>query len=186
MRNWETLLKKQQRQSEFVEIKENKTIEKSNMVKKEKFELKVLTNETIRIISSVFIPLQYITLDRLQKYLPLTIDMFWRAIVKTRLAYWWIMIFLMILFISDRSLWKKWELWVWPYFFWINVVMIFVGTYVFIQTFPDWNIPGSAERMSMFLEPLVVFWAITIIGEYIRKIPSNERKKLFSMDNPMN
>lgn len=180
LRNWETLLKKQQKQSVLVESKEETIVKESGIDKNGRgFELKAIINETGRIISSVLTPFKYITLERLQKYLPLTFDMFWRAIVQPRLAYWWIVMMLMVLFLSDKSRRKKWELWVWPYFFWINVGMIIVGTYVFIQTFPDWNIPGSAERMSMFLEPLVVCWAITLIGEYLKQIPSIEWKEIF-------
>ncbi|MGC8765928.1 MAG: hypothetical protein ACP5QT_08620 [Brevinematia bacterium] len=157
LRNWETLLKKD-RVERFVE--------KEASVKDEvKLDYKA---EVVRILTSVFGPIKYITFDRLKTYLPLTIDMFWRAIVKTRLAYWWLVIFAMILFFSDKSFWKRLELWVWTFFFWVNVVMIFVGTYVFIQTFPDWNIPGSAERMSMFLEPLILLWIVTLIKDWFQ------------------
>ncbi|MCX7883173.1 MAG: hypothetical protein N2314_08135 [Brevinematales bacterium] len=164
LQHWETLLQRQQASVALSENKENlPTKREEKAIAKEEFSLSTYGEQVVKIVGSVFTPLKYITLERVTRYLPLTIDMFWRAIVKPRLAYWWIVLLLMILFLSDGELRKRRELWTWPFFFWVNVAMIFVGTYVFIQTFPDWNIPGSAERMSMFLEPLVVFWSLPVI-----------------------
>ncbi|MFN3660446.1 MAG: hypothetical protein ACK4TN_04310 [Brevinematales bacterium] len=170
LRNWENLLMFSKKHSLVVKRENDENQQNS----KEKVSLQMISKETIRIIGSLTRPFRYLSWERLKKYVPLAMDMFWRAIVKTRLVYWWVIVFLMILFFSERGLWTKPELWFFPFFFWINAGMIFVGTYVFIQSFPDWNIPGSAERMSMFLEPLVVFWTVVLVGEYRRKIPEEE------------
>ncbi|MFN4217523.1 MAG: hypothetical protein ACK4HQ_09015, partial [Brevinematales bacterium] len=177
LRNWENLLIPSKSHSLVVKTENDRKQQNS----KEKDTLQIIGKEVIRITGSITTPFHYLSWERLKKYMPLAIDMFWRGIVKTRLVYWWVVVFLMILFFSDRGLWKKPELWVFPFFFWVNVGMIFIGIYVFIQTFPDWNIPGSAERMSMFLEPLVVFWVIAQLGEYVTQIPDEEWIKVFSV-----
>jgi len=142
----------------------------------ERLSFLLLVGEVFQRIAA---PLQYFSLERLCVYLPLTVDMFWRAIVFPRLAYWTIAILVMILFVIEASLRRRKELWVWPLVFWVNVGMIFGGTYIFIQTFRDWNIPGSAERMSLFLEPLVVFWALTVclsLGREVATMVSRIRR----------
>ena len=169
--NWEKLLTNKQKIENVKKENPNKNDNNNsiNTTKKDSI-LKRLTNS----ILAPFGTLKYFTPERIIKYVPIAIPFAFKATVYSRWMYFLIFILAFMLFLIDKEIRENPSLWLVAFFFIVNTLIIFVGTYIFIQNFRDWNIPGSAYRMSIFLEPLSIIFAILVGKKVEKRYFSNE------------
>ncbi len=131
--------------------------------------LELLSSKVTSAVFGTFSYLKYVTPTRIKQHLPVAVSFVWRNVVMTRWVYMLFFVVVFGFFISHQTLRKKTELWLVAGFFLLNLFVIFAGTYVFIQTFADWNIGDSAYRMSLFLETLSILFGVLVFLQWLKE-----------------
>jgi len=128
----------------------------------------VVFSRVVSAIGGIFSYLQYVTPSRIKRYLPVAVSFVWGTVVMSRWVYMLLWVMMFGFMVSHQRLRQKVALWLVGGLFLWNLGVIFAGTYVFIQTFRDWNIGDSAYRMSLFLETLSVLFGALVLQGFLK------------------